>query len=83
MGPHSAGRRTGETVGTTFRDVRAHHHAAGRHLRPPLGWLEKGVQKRPPGPPPDVCRDAQDGPTGTNEVSVCGNQEELWLPPLT
>lgn len=37
MGPHYAGRRTGETAGTTFRDVRAHHHAAGRHLRPLWG----------------------------------------------
>lgn len=52
---------------------------------PPLGWPEKGVQKRPPGPPgplPDACRDAQGGPTGTNEVSVCGSQEELRPPPV-
>lgn len=31
MGPHSAGRRTGEPEGTAFRAVRAHHHAAGCH----------------------------------------------------
>ena len=53
---------------------------------PPEGRPEQGVQKcppGPPGPPPDACREAQGSPTGTSEVSVCGNQEELWQPPVT